>query len=347
VRETDIPFDIFSAVFYMLSRYEEYLPYEPDLHGRFEAENSLAMKYGFLESPVVDMWVMDLRERLSGMFPGLNLSAGEFTFLPTSDIDLPFAILHRNVLRKVGADLRASLKRNGDSELRRAVLSGELKDPYDTFDEMGKIHNVRGLRPMLFFLTSGYGRYDKSISPQNKTFRELVARTMQFGHPAIHPSYRSSGKLAILKKEIRTLAAIAGTGIHESRQHYLRFSLPQSYRQYLEAGIRQEYSMGFASHCGFRAGTSRPFHFYDLENEVETPLKVIPFQVMDRTLKDYMQLSTDAALEKIRKLVDTVRGVRGTLVTIWHNDAFSDQGEWQGWKQVYLDMLDHIRQFND
>jgi hypothetical protein len=346
-KEADLPFDIFSAVFFMISRYEEYLPYEPDHHGRFDAENCLAMKYDFLESPVVDIWVMNLRKRLSGMYPGLDLSPGIFTFQPTSDIDLPFAILHRGVLRRVGGNIRSSLKQNGESEMRRAVLSGEVKDPYDTFDEMGKIHRGRGLQPIIFFLTAGYGKYDKGISPQNESFRELVGQAMKFGSPAIHPSYRSAGKPAILKKEIRTLSTIAGTGILDSRQHYLKFNLPESYRQYLEAGIRKEYSMGFASHCGFRAGTSKPFQFYDLEKETETALRVIPFQVMDRTLKDYMKLSPASAKEKTRQLVDAVRLVNGTFVSIWHNDAFSDQGEWQGWKEVYLEMLNYIQQAGD
>ena len=346
-KKADLPFDIFSAVFYMISRYEEYLPHEPDHHGRFDAGSSLAEKYNFLESPVVDLWVMNLRERLSGKYPGLDLSPGTFTFQPTSDIDLPFAILHRGVLRRIGANIRSRLKRNGESEIRRAVLSGELKDPYDTFNEMGKIHTEMGLKPIIFFLTSGYGKYDKSISPQNEIFREMVDQTMKFGSPAIHPSYRSAGNPNILQKEIRTLSSIAGTGILDSRQHYLKFSLPESYRQYLKAGIRQEYSMGFASRCGFRAGTSKPFYFYDLEKETATPLKVIPFQVMDRTLKDYMQLSPGSALEKIRKLSDAVRLVKGTFVTIWHNDAFSDQGEWQGWKEVYLEMLNYIQQTGD
>ena len=341
-KETDLSFDIFSAVFYMISRYEEYLPFEPDQHGRFDAGSSLAMKYDFLEMPVVDLWVLDLREKLSGMYPELDLSAGTFTFLPTSDIDLPFAILHRGILRKMGANIRSSLKRNGESEMRRAVLSGEIKDPYDTFDEMGRIHSERGLKPIMFFLTSGYGKYDKSISPQNETFRELVGHSMKFGSPAIHPSYRSAGKPAILQKEIQMLSSITGGNILASRQHYLKFKLPESYRQYLEAGIRTEYSMGYASHSGFRAGTSKPFHFYDLEQEMETPLKVTPFQVMDRTLKDYMKLSPISAVEKIRKLVDAVRSVNGTFVSIWHNDAFSDTGEWEGWKIVYLEMLNHI-----
>ncbi|MCK5462602.1 MAG: polysaccharide deacetylase family protein, partial [Bacteroidales bacterium] len=220
-------------------------------------------------------------------------------------------------------------------------------DPYDTFNEMGRIHSERGLKPIMFFLTSGYGKYDKSISPQNETFRELVGQTMKFGSPAIHPSYRSAGKPAILQKEIQTLSYIAGVDILDSRQHYLKFNLPESYRQYLEAGIRKEYSMGFASHCGFRAGTSKPFHFYDLEKETETPLKVTPFQVMDRTLKDYMKLSPLSAVEKIRKLIDAVRSVNGTFVSIWHNDAFSDKGEWEGWKVVYLEMLNYIQETGD
>jgi hypothetical protein len=346
-KEADQPSDIFSAVFYMISRYEEYLPHKPDYHGRFDAGSSLAKKYDFLELPVVDLWVLDLRDRLAGKYPELDLSPGTFKFQPTSDIDLPFAILHRGILRKLGANIRSSLKRNGESEMRRAVLSGEVKDPYDTFDEIGRIHSVRGLKPIIFFLTSGYGKYDKSISPQNETFRELVGQTMKFGSPAIHPSYRSAGKPAILQKEIQTLSYITGVDIQVSRQHYLKFNLPESYRQYMEAGIRKEYSMGFASHSGFRAGTSKPFHFYDLEREKETPLMVTPFQVMDRTLKDYMKLSPISAVEKIRKLVDAVRSVNGTFVSIWHNDAFSDKGEWEGWKVVYLEMLNHIQQVGD
>jgi hypothetical protein len=33
--EGDCPFDIFAASFYLLSRYEEYLPYQKDMYGRY------------------------------------------------------------------------------------------------------------------------------------------------------------------------------------------------------------------------------------------------------------------------------------------------------------------------
>ena len=40
-----LPFDMFAASFYLVSRYEEYLPFIPDAFNRFEAENSLAYQY--------------------------------------------------------------------------------------------------------------------------------------------------------------------------------------------------------------------------------------------------------------------------------------------------------------
>jgi len=48
-----IPFDIFAASFYLLSRYEEYLPHVRDVHERFTAEQSLAFKYRFLDKPII------------------------------------------------------------------------------------------------------------------------------------------------------------------------------------------------------------------------------------------------------------------------------------------------------
>ena len=338
----DMDFDIFAAVFYMISRYEEYLPFEPDEHGRFAAEDSLAAKNGFLEIPVADMWIKDLGDALHLSYPEFMIPETSFRFLPTSDVDLPYAYLHRGRARTIGARVIAGFRKLDDQEMRKAVLSGKERDPFDTFREIEAIHALHNLRPVIFFLTSRYGRFDKSISPESKAFRELVKHTRMYADTGIHPSYRASENHGELKKEIRTLSNITGEKITRSRQHFLKFSLPGSYRNYLREGIQEEYSMGFASRAGFRAGTSRPHFFYNLENEEETSLRIIPFQVMDRTMKDYMSLSPEQALEKILALAGAVRTYGGTFVSIWHNDAFSDFGEWKGWKDVYLQMTDTL-----
>lgn len=331
-----LDFDLFAAVFYMISRYEEYLPFESDRHDRFEAGNSLAGQNGFLEMPVADLWIQILAEKLKARFPGLELSPGSFRFLLTCDIDLPFAYLHRGRARTLGARVKAGLKGDPDQKLRKDVLSRQAKDPFDTFTEMEAIHSLHKIRPKIFFLTARYGKYDKSISPRSRVFRDLVKQSMKYADVGIHPSYRSSDNPAELRREVRILSGITGEQVRHSRQHFLKFRLPQSYRNYIAAGIREDYSMGFASAAGFRAGTSRPFFFYDLLKEEETPLKIIPFQVMDRTLKDYMKLTPEQSIAKIRALADATRSAGGTFVSIWHNDAFSDLGEWKGWKDVYL-----------
>ncbi len=336
---SDLDFDLFAAVFYMISRYEEYLPFESDRHGRFEAGNSLAWQNGFLETPVTDLWIQVLAEKLTARFPGLKLSPGSFRFLPTCDIDLPFAYMHRGRVRTLGALVKAGLQGDPDQKLRKDVLSRQAKDPFDTFTEMEAIHLLHKIRPKIFFLTARYGKYDKSISPRSRVFRDLVKQSMKYADVGIHPSYRSSDNPAELQREVRILSGITGEQVRCSRQHFLKFRLPQSYRNYIAAGIREDYSMGFASAAGFRAGTSRPFFFYDLQKEEETPLKVIPFQVMDRTLKDYMKLTPEQVIAKIRAIADATRSAGGTFVSIWHNDAFSDLGEWKGWKDVYLQMI--------
>jgi hypothetical protein len=336
----DSGFDVFSAVFYMLSRYEEYLPFEADRHGRYDAGNSLAGRKGFVDIPVVDLWVRDLERILKGRYPGLKTEEPAFRFIPTSDIDLPYAILHRGKLRTLAAGIKAGIRGNDDREFRKKVLEGKRADPFDTYAEIEEIHARAGTRPIVFFLTSGYGKFDKSISPGSKPFRDLVKHTGRFADLGIHPSYRAAGRKSILEKEIAALARISGQAVTRSRQHYLKFNLPRSYRNYMDAGIREEYSMGFASAAGFRSGTARPFYFYDLEREEATTLKIIPFMVMDRTLKDYMGLTPGQALDKILDIAGKVKNTGGNFCVIWHNDAFSDYGEWKGWKDVYLQMTE-------
>ena len=93
--------------------------------------------------------------------------------------------------------------------------------------------------------------------------------------------------------------------------------------------------MGYASEIGFRASICRPFMFYDLDLDTETKLQLTPFMLMDNTLKDYMKLSPDEAIERSEKLIDEVKKVNGTFVTLWHNHSVNDRDEWAGWRRVY------------
>ena len=57
-----VDFDIFGAAFYLISRYEEYLPHTKDNHHRYLAYQSLAYQQHFLELPLVNIWAVELKK---------------------------------------------------------------------------------------------------------------------------------------------------------------------------------------------------------------------------------------------------------------------------------------------
>lgn len=97
--------------------------------------------------------------------------------------------------------------------------------------------------------------------------------------------------------------------------------------------------MGYASQPGFRAGLCTPYPFYDLSSETATKLMVVPLAIMDGTLRDYLKMQPDSALQVISTTIQAVRDVNGTFVSLWHNDAYSNHGAWSGWRRVYEELM--------
>ncbi len=97
--------------------------------------------------------------------------------------------------------------------------------------------------------------------------------------------------------------------------------------------------MGFQDHIGFRAGTCTPFKWFDLTKNKTSELTIYPFCVMDVTLKNYMKLSEKEAEKVILKLLESVKKVNGTFISIFHNDSISNYGEWESWKELYEKLI--------
>src|SRR5690606_13272568 len=82
-KESALDFDVFAAVFFMLVRYEEYLPHQRDKYDRFEPTTSIAFQHGFLKTAVVDRWMIKLREVLKQHFPSLDFGTKKYQYIPT------------------------------------------------------------------------------------------------------------------------------------------------------------------------------------------------------------------------------------------------------------------------
>ncbi|MCB0431060.1 MAG: polysaccharide deacetylase family protein [Flavobacteriales bacterium] len=334
------PFDVFSAAFYMLSRYEEYLPHRSDEHARFEAKESLAFTHEFLEEPVVDYWAIALAEELTQHYPYLNRADRRYTYRSTIDIDNAFAYREKGMMRTLGGYARSLVKfRLSEVMLRTRVLVGKQRDPYDTYDQLRAIHTQYGIRPTWFFLLADYGVNDKNVPFHNRKFQSLIKLLADYGDAGIHPSFGSARDPRKLATEIERLSGILNREIIRSRQHFLKLEFPKTYRQLILHDVREDHTLGFASRIGFRAGTCHPYLFYDLEREETTDLTIVPFQVMDATLRYYMKVEPSEVIARIRPVIDRVREVKGCFVSLWHNESLSENAIWKGWNGVYEEVV--------
>ncbi len=208
---------------------------------------------------------------------------------------------------------------------------------YDYLDSVFK-GNEEKVR--FFFLLGDYGKFDKNIPPKNKYFRKLIQKTAQKYAVGIHPSFAAGQENGSSKteRELSRIKNILGENTEKSRQHFLLLRFPQTYRRLLKLSVREDYTLGYADQTGFRAGICTPFYFYDLEREETTNLLLVPFQVMDVTLREYMGLTPEAAEKEILMLMSEVKKVGGTFVGIWHNETVTDYNEWKDFRKVFEKM---------
>ena len=287
-----MPFDIFAASFYLISRYEEYLPHQKDMYGRYAHENSLAFKEGFLNIPLVNIWVKDLVRSIQDKFPELAfhypIAIGSlFTFIPTYDIDIAYAYKYKGVARNLGGFFKSP------NVERIKVLCGFKKDPFDTYEWLYNLHERLSLKPVFFFLVAAQnGLYDKNILPSTKAMQELANSHAKKYAVGLHPSWQTGEENTLFKKEKEQLERMCEKEINITRQHYIRFNLADGYNKLLENGFADDYSMGYGSINGFRASVASSFNWFDLAKNEVTNLRIYPFCFMEAN-SYYEQKITD------------------------------------------------------
>ena len=339
-KKSVLPFDPFAASFFLLSRYEECLPHIRDNYDRFEAKESIAYQEGFLKKPVVNIWVKKIKELLIERYPQLNFRQNSYQYISTIDIDNAYAYKRKGLLRTFGAFGKDIISFNMPQLKERIkVLLGRMQDPYDTYDYQFSLQQKYKFRPVYFFLLADYDVNDKNVPHHNRKFQALIKSIADRADVGIHPSFNSNKIADKIETEIDRLSDIVHREITKSRQHFLILHFPKTYRNLIDLDITDEYSMGYAQETGFRAGICTPFNYYDLDLETATKLKVHPFTVMDATLKYYMKFTPDQAIEHVKQMVQEVKAVDGTFISLWHNETLSEKDQWQGWRKVYEETI--------
>jgi len=331
-----VPFDLFAASFYLISRYEEYLPFKPDSYNRYEAESSLAYQYDFLNIPIVNLWLNEFEQILKSHFPELIIKHRKYNYISTIDIDTAYKYKQKGLMRTLGGYFKAILRFNKEDLVQRtSVLFDKLKDPFDSYDYHLEIQKKYNLSVIYFYLLGDYGMNDKNHPSNNFNFQKLIKHLSDYAQAGIHPSYGSNGHPEKVKIEINRLAQITHREIRNSRQHFSMLKFPETYSTILELGVYNDYSMGYANFNGFRASYCLPFYWYDIDDELETGLKIHPFCISETSLR-FKHHASPQTVESIAKpLIDEVKKYNGELVTIFHNDTMGSAQDWQEWVGLY------------
>lgn len=342
---SELGIDIFGSVFFMLSRYEEAVVSTRDSLDRFPASASIAGRNGFLDRPIVDEYIELLWAVLARLVPGLTRRANNFRISPSHDVDEP----SRDAFRGLGAVLKESagefLKRRN---FGRAVagpwhwLHGQRAlhpdDEYNTFDRLMDESEARGTRSTFFFMAGASNpAFDRRYGLRHPAMRRLIRRIHDRGHLiGLHPSFETYRDARLLSREADTLReTLRLLGIRQdrlgARMHYLRWSLPHTWRALVEAGLDFDASLGFADAPGFRGGTCHEYRAFDVLSERAMDLAVKPLIAMDVTVMDdkYLGLGTSPqAHEVLSRLRRRCEAVGGDFSLLWHNNELCRPGSW-------------------
>lgn len=346
--EASLPFDLFSAVFYLISRYEEYLPHHTDEHGRYAYDQSTAHSMGFLDRPLVEQWLYMFVRLLAEKFPGLEIPSPRFHFRPLVNVTVSHLYKYKGLLRFTGGVLDNLFHLQFKKAWARfKYVWFEKKDPYDTFNKFIAIGKQFGRHPLFFFLVGTYSQYDHNISPSRPALKRIIKTVSDYAETGLLIAYESMNHPERIKAERRKLEDLIHKPVDKAHFHYYRNILPDAYRHLIELEFKEDYSMGYPRIIGYRASTAHPFPFYDFDEESPADLLVYPVVVNDYQLRFIYKYSPEEAVNKLIEIGNEIRQFGGHFHPLFHNAILSEYEEWEGWSEVYVKLLKHFAHEGD
>ncbi len=330
-----LPFDIFAAAFYLLTRYEEYLPHVKDEMGRFPATESLAYSNGFLQDPVIDIWVGKFKEVLLLKYPDLQFPNRKSSIIPVISVSQTFVYKNKGILRSIGGGIRDLYDLHFDKLTDRVkVILGLKKDPYNTFDFIIDLQKEKKRKAKVLIGLGDFSTYEKNVGHNRLQHHKVIKHIADYVDVGLKASYEAVGNVSTLKKEKLRIENIVNRRLQYSLCSFFKLKLPEAYRNFIELEIGEDYSMGYSGYPGFRAGTCSPFLFYDLDYEVQTPLVVYSFCYANLGDEDGL-IDLASVRKEINLYMEKVRKVNGVFIPVFSNTLFSDLQDQAFWKSIF------------
>ncbi|MEN6461512.1 MAG: polysaccharide deacetylase family protein [Syntrophomonas sp.] len=344
--------DVFGSAFFMLTRYEEYVKVDRDQHGRFPSRASLAYQEGFLERPIINEYVEILWWCMKRLWPELKRKKHYFQIIAGHDVDVPFVQAFKGIsqlIRNCGGDIL--IRKSPSITIKRikswkSIKKGDYKKDLNyTFDLIMDVSELNNLRSAFYFKTGCTNPdYDDDYSIEHPYIRQLLRDIHNRGHEiGLHPSYETFNNPKQTKIEFKKLLQVCEEeGIEQNswggRQHYLRWQVPVTWRNWAEAGLNYDSTLLYADQAGFRCGVCYEFQVYDLEQGKTLSINERPLIIMDTSLlsEQYMDLQPTQALQCMIKFKNRCQQFGGDFTVVWHNNSFIEKHSLGLFKEIVL-----------
>lgn len=334
-KDNIFPYDIFSCAFFLVAAYDKYLSTDFDAYGRYKETYKWSV-------PIVQQWCAQLASCLPTHMQAEIERNKQWGVSFTWDIDNPWKHQHKGLARQSGAWVK-SLRNLTLFRERWRTLIWKQQDPNDTYEEIMRLCPPK--QTIFFMLVGIQLPQDSKFGLQHPQFRHLIKTLHEKDYKiGIHPSFGSFLSAQTIQTETQQLSDCIGEAISDSRQHFLRYRLPHTFRHLLEAGIRHDYTLCYPDAMGFPCGMGQPFLWYDLEREACTELWLHPTMLMDRTLVSFMQKDKESLWQDFLGLLEASKKQGGELCLLFHNEALSESGEWLGWGDFFREMIARCRE---
>jgi len=282
---------------------------------------------------------MVLREWLKVLLPGWKPRRGRFAVRLSHDIDVvaPFWSLGGAARSVAAGILRGRSPAETVQKARLALVQGiapRRTADYTGIFRLAEISRRYRVASAFYFMAADRGPYDSAYDIGSRPVRDAIHWLRSLGFEiGFHASYETFSDPSRLIREKARLDTVLGESALGGRQHYLRFRVPETWREWEAAGLRYDSTLTYAGHEGFRCGTCHAYRPFDMEADRELRVEELPLIVMDGTLRLYRGLTAAEAVDSVLDLARRCRDVEGTFTLLWHNSSLA--GAWQEWGLDY------------
>jgi hypothetical protein len=284
--QSDIPYDIFAASFFLLTRYEEYLPHVKNSIGDFPAQESLGYQNNFLTKPIINIWMEKFAEVLTNKFEDVNFDNKKTNLKLIVAVERAYKYRKHGISRTIFGFISDTFRlKFKDLFIRIKTWFNPINDPYDIYNELITIRNKLGFEIFFMFQLGDYSIYTKNMNFRKRIYKKLIKSMGDYCEIGLMPSHEAIMDFDVLKKEIKRFEQIAN---HELTNIMIKdrgLNFPEFYVSLDKTDIKYDFSMGYHNQIGFRAGTYTPFLFYDLNLEQASPIQFHPYFCSTKALK--------------------------------------------------------------